>query len=249
MILRVEAGIELFEMQPPIIFTMKKRKWWLLFLLPVVGLFLAARQASSWRPQMVGVEKNAHTLRVSPDGRWLIVSTTNVTPVLWDAVDRRRVRVLPNEMIAISGDGKSLALVKWDPKRRFHDGVWGDLFETASGRKHRLLQEPAIKGTYIARTDWPQALSFSPDGREFWVASSRFLRRFDVNSGRLLRKTAWRGLGGDRKRLWRLRSPLMVRASGFGMGTSAPCATCKLAKCWVRANTAAVTASFPSMVS
>lgn len=168
-------------------------------VLPVFGLFHAARQAAAWRPQVIGLVGAASTKAISPDGRWLVITEKDNTSVVWDLVARRRVRALGDRQFAFSRDGKHLALVEWEPKGRFYAGVWGNLSESASGQKLRLLQEPAIKGAYIARSDWPQAIIFSPDNREFWVASSRFLRRFDVKSGTLLRKTAWRGLGGDRK--------------------------------------------------
>ena len=79
-----------------------------------LGLFVAALEANSWRPKVIGSMRGAASeFTLSRDGKWLVVqSSPGEGRTLWNLGARRRVRELPwSRRYVFSPDSRTLAVV------------------------------------------------------------------------------------------------------------------------------------------
>ncbi len=176
----------------------RKRLWFFVTGLPVVGLLWAMKSAASWRPQVFGVQKDAASLWLSGHDRLLVVSCFDgLNPFqVWDVASRKSLwkarggdyplNVSPDERVLaqahapypIRGDLYQLKGVRFE----LHDALDGHLL--------RVLKPPIAQPNFQHGEELLDA-GFSPDGREFRLATTARLLRWSVASGRALVNRKW----------------------------------------------------------
>jgi WD40 repeat protein/serine/threonine protein kinase len=120
----------------------------------------------------------AHTLRFSPDGRFLLASPEEGnSAVEWDMTSGAEVHVFVHKDsvrdATFSPDGSLVVTASLD-----HQAI---VWDARTGEQRRVLDHPF--GVYLAR--------FSPDGKYVVTSSDSSARLWDVASGRLVAR--WRG--------------------------------------------------------
>ncbi len=129
----------------------------------------SGRLISTWNLQ-------AGTLALSPDGHFLAAAIDNKTIELWDAITRRRFRVIADTTdstfitsMAFSPDDATLAAISQEGTVR--------LWDTATGN-----QIGPLIGVRIKATDFRPAVAFSTDGRTLATAGQDgIVRLWDVS--------------------------------------------------------------------
>jgi len=156
-----------------------KRKVFLVGILlfsPVLGIFVAAREAASWRPVRVGFAPNAYLISVSRGG-WIQTQTENSVILQRGGhmVTGKGVEgaiLSPDEsLVALSGgQGEPLRIVRMQDGREIH--VW-----------HKL---PLQKREFFG------AGRFENDNRVFVAVSPFRVLRLDVERGKVLSQVKMR---------------------------------------------------------
>lgn len=147
-----------------------KRKVFLvgvLLLLPLVGMFAAAREAASWRPVRVGVSPGAYSLSVSRGG-WIQTATAN------DEVLQRGEQTITGAGCVnafFSADESLVALSDYD-------GEVLRIVRTADGKVISVWHKPPLQeGEYLL------AGRFENHNRNFVAVSCFSVSRFDIARG------------------------------------------------------------------
>lgn len=170
---------------------MKPKLLFGLAVLIPLALFFAAREAASWRPQLLGnVNALNPTLLFSPDSRYLIIQNQiSRLGDLWDLTARRKVRRLALGMFyVVSPDSRTVAVVdhnrSWLFNQRFGFAhrPGARFFDLKSGRPLLVLGAPKRE----AGNDILDA-AFSPDGSRFVIVTPRADYTFDATTGTFLR--------------------------------------------------------------
>ncbi|BCM93355.1 hypothetical protein IAD21_05246 [Abditibacteriota bacterium] len=95
----------------------RKRLLAILLALPLIGMFLVAREAASWRPQLVGVpHTDVYQFEISPDGRFAaiqgdVVELFELATGTETVLSRKALGV--NGDVCFSPDGRYLAWCEW----------------------------------------------------------------------------------------------------------------------------------------
>lgn len=164
-----------------------KRPLWIASILLVVGLFFAARNAASWRPQPLPVARAKNPVfEFSPDGHWLLIKDENpeVGTILWDWSAQALVRTVAPEYGEFSPDGRFLARVLVNHKKI--NGVWVgstevEIAETQSGRVVKAFGDSKTRDS-----DELDDARWTRDGKRLVVATAYGCRTFDVASGKVV---------------------------------------------------------------
>ena len=154
-----------------------------------VALFLGARNAASWRPQLIGkVGQNArHALIFSPNGRFAILGFSEI----WDfsGSHPRRLRNLGDGSFYGFADEKSYwsAQISWRPP------IERGLIETQVSRRslasrNTIWSFPLLK---ISGDNPIQFLNFSGDKKQLVVTRHKNAEVWDVASKRKLKNWNW----------------------------------------------------------
>ena len=131
-------------------------------------------------------------LDLSPNERWLLLDSKGKI-ILYD------VRSGARRSWNFRYDS-DLSYPRWTPDNRILtfekplDSSSDALLITShalNGAALLRFRVPAFKAPRDAKMEVALQSRFSPDGREFWLLSSRTLRAFDARNGRLLRSRRW----------------------------------------------------------
>ena len=189
----------------------RKRSFWLLALVPVALLVWAMQSAASWRPRLIGVQPGANFITASPDGKLLVAGNSEVTQI-WDVITQRVLWKKEGGWPIFSPDSRTIMLAHATSittgEMRTFAGFRFELRDAQTGRLLRTFSDPDAK----RKTDWGGDLcdrAFSPDGREFRVATTLWHWRFDVPSARLVTARQWHC------------APNKLPDDGTGLGTAA----------------------------
>lgn len=178
------------------------KRLWLLALLPVVGLGWAIKSAASWRPQVFGVQKAVDECEFSPDGNLLLASASldqgRVHLVqVWDVRAKAQKSLWGTEKgwpPVFSPNSQMLAVIRGisrpETTTETLKGTQFDLLNARSGKLIHSLEDLHSRDMYIG--DIIRFYGFSPDNREFLLATSRRLRRWNVRTGKLLSVLQWK---------------------------------------------------------
>ncbi len=152
-----------------------------------LALFFAAREAASWRPQLIGKTKGIDRVQISPDGRWAALSGYGSTEI-WD-LQTHRPGIKPFGFQCFSTDSKSVVVLS---SRQQPPDFW---FHTPQVQLLNLESGKLEKSWRDARNypnDWPLQARFSLDGKRLVVVTKKTSRQFDVPSGRVLSRANFR---------------------------------------------------------
>ena len=182
-------------------------------ILVAVALFFAARNAASWRPQLLfGQREKDPQFQFSRDGHWLLIQGDE--NVLWDWQNRRLARKVPFGFYRFSPDGKLLARLELGEKKsgkEYSFATTVEISQTASGRTAAKFADPK-RQIY----DSLQDAQWSADGKNLVVATVYSCRIFDAQSGKIVARwdagkhksaAVQSALSNDGAQLLRLRAP------------------------------------------
>src|SRR5262249_5965824 len=130
-----------------------------------LGLDSTVRVGSAGRKETVALEghtKRIFALAFSPDAKWLVSGGQDNTVNVWDVSDGKLLHALttddqPLNAVALSPDGKAVALGIVTRKDKKVTGHEVRLFDVATGKLKRTLKVTGRVGV--------TTLAFSPDGR------------------------------------------------------------------------------------
>ena len=188
---------------------MKRRVGIALAVFVFVGLFLAARNAASWRPQLLAADSvealmfqshSAGTTRLTPEsnvirsrrGRWVAIRNDDGPIVLWDKERRVERRDVGRGLPVFSPDERLLAVIT-PGKRQFIEATPTYVRVSIEDlQTHRVTQWPPILCSTVSRSSYSSQVTsgaFSADGATFTAASGTVILRWEVKSGRLVSQT------------------------------------------------------------
>ena len=161
--------------------------------LVAILIFVAAREAASWRPKAVGqirsLNPTRQTLQFSLDSQFLLTQgNVNNEPIfLWDAAKWRKVRELPQGKWMVSRDFRIAARIE-DQSRtnsllQMQFRPVARLFDLRNGPFLRQVSAPDSLDY-----NWISDAQFTPDGRRFWLVTRRYFYQFDAINGRMLQR-------------------------------------------------------------
>ncbi|MBW3637389.1 MAG: hypothetical protein KY445_13150 [Armatimonadetes bacterium] len=159
-----------------------------------LALFLAAREAASWRPQLIGKTTASHKVQISPNGLWACLMDGEGSEI-WDLQTWQRVRGKFYGFQDFSPDSRHFAVVISNSRGAgalLHTPQV-QLFDVASGKLVRSWRDERH-----FPDDWLAKGRFSPDGKRFIVVTQKTCRQFEVASGKLLSRAE---LGTDEEPL------------------------------------------------
>lgn len=159
-----------------------------------LALFLAAREAASWRPQLIGKTTVSHKVQISPNGRWACLMDGEGSEI-WDLQTWQRVWGKSYSFQDFSPDSRHFAVVISNSRRQgalLHTPQV-QLFDVANGKLARSWRDEQH-----FPDDWLAKGRFSPDGKRFIVVTQKTCRQFEVASGKLLSRAE---LGTDEEAL------------------------------------------------
>ena len=171
----------------------KHRLWWLASV-PVIALVWAMKSAASWRPQVVGIQKNASYIYCSPDGKLFIVGDNSSNEYIWDA--EKQQLLWNNNRISntFSSDSRVLGVVQEQGVTRENAPsiykVEVELRDARSGKIQRVLKDPIRRAT--DEGDSTLGYTFARDDHEFRLATQHALRIWNTQTGRLTRCVPWK---------------------------------------------------------
>ena len=182
-----------------------KRAFWIGSFVVAVGIFLVARNAASWRPQLLAVGRGKNLgFQFSNDGRWLLIQSDDARDgdFLWDWQNRRLARKIANGFYRFSPDGKFLARLRLGEKfnsatktATFATSV--EIYRTDDGKLVKAFSDSQRR-----KLDSLQDARWSADGKNLVVATTMGCRIFEIPSGRVLSRWSFQG------------SPRVVLSSG-----------------------------------
>ena len=170
-----------------------KSRFLFLILAPVFSFFwtTALGQISvsprdpSAHPELVlqvGHAKLINTLEFSPDGKWLVSASEDLTIKIWDLATGSVVRTIqtgkhtttlaisPDATVLAAGSGSGKALPYADDPGKYAIDLW----DVETGRKLKTL------GSHLFSI---QGLAFNQDGSELTSVSGDAIKRWDVSTG------------------------------------------------------------------
>ncbi|BCM89507.1 hypothetical protein IAD21_01353 [Abditibacteriota bacterium] len=173
----------------------RKRSFWLLALIPIIGLIWAMKSAASWRPQLIGTQANAECPWMSFDGHLMVVETINNVngSQIWDVETGQplwRSRGSSDYSLAMSPDNHILVLAHaahpLDVPLQLLVGVQLELHDQRTGHLIRRLEK-----CDFTPEDQLLTCSFSAKSDEVILATKFFVRRWSVATGKLLVAHKW----------------------------------------------------------
>jgi WD40 repeat protein/uncharacterized caspase-like protein len=130
----------------------------------------------------VGHAKLINTLEFSPDGKWLVSASEDLTIKIWDLATGSVVRTIqtgkhtttlaisPDATVLAAGSGSGKALPYADDPGKYTIDLW----DVETGRKLKTL------GSHLFSI---QGLAFNQDGSELTSVSGDAIKRWDVSTG------------------------------------------------------------------
>lgn len=171
-----------------------------LFTLSVLTSLLCLQ--SVWaheKPRLFGVQKDAIDVLLSPDGKLMFASDGTGSGTVWDVATRKPLWKTVNGIgLQFSRDARIVVLVPglndFSPRTRPKPFEFDEL-DGRTGRFLRSFSDATIRALEdynpLGLVDTLYDSSFSSNNRDFLVASSHSLRRFDLKSGHLISTLKW----------------------------------------------------------